>query len=149
MDVEATDQLAVDCVAELGGHLLVAADGHDRLAGPARKRVGSGSVDPNAFGRAPRGELASQPPQRSAHFLRASDDRRRDLDDALEELGLHALRRLADDTRKGRCRVERLGVDENELLLHTERPRRRGAEARVDQDLPRIPCTGRPAASHA
>ena len=48
------------------------------------------------------------------------------------------------------CRgLERLGVEDHHLLLDAERERRRLPEVSFDHALPRMPCTGRPAASHA
>src|SRR5256885_14538373 len=58
------------------------------------------------------------------------DDLRRDLDERLEQLGLDSLRRLAEHAREAVSRrLERLRVDEHELFLDPERPRRGRAEA--------------------
>src|SRR5438874_5630046 len=151
MDVEAADELAVDGVAELPGQLLVPRYGDDRLADSPGERVRARGVEPDVLCRAPVGELLSKPPQRLEHPVRVREDRSRNLDDAFEELRLHALGGLPNDAREGGLRLERLRVDEDEFLLHAERPRRRRAEARHEfgQALPRTPWTGRPAASHA
>src|SRR5439155_17226180 len=60
----------------------------------------------------------------SASGLRVGNDRRRQLGDALEQLGLQAFARLWDEQREHGRRLERLGIDEDDLLLDAERPRR-------------------------
>ena len=60
---------------------------------------------------------------RRARPCASGNDRRRQLDEALEELGLDAGRRASPTTRENPgADVERLRVDEEELLLDAERP---------------------------
>src|SRR5439155_22764636 len=116
MDVEATDELAVDRVAERLGQLLVVRHGDDRLAGSPRERVSARSMEPDALGRASLRELLPQPPQGLEHPVRVREDRSRDLDDAFEELRLHALGGLPHDARARGLRLERLRLVEYEFL---------------------------------
>jgi len=78
----------------------------------------------------------------------AGDGGSRELDEALEDLGLDALVSLADHAREARGRIQRRGIDEEELLLDPQRPGLGAAEP-VLNHLPRTACTGRPAASQA
>ena len=99
----------------------------------------------------PLGDLLPQRPQLGLGLLGRLDHGRGDLDERLEQLGLDPFRRFAEDAREAvACGLERLRVDEHQLLLHPKRPSRSRAEAaEIHGYLPRTPCTGRPAASHA
>src|SRR4029078_1489534 len=91
--------------------------------------------------------LSPQAAQLRKSRIGTGTDRRGDLDQALEELGLQLGSRLADDAREFGCRVEGRAVDEEELLFDAQRVGTLAAEA-VGHEA-RTPCTGRPAASHA
>ena len=63
--------------------------------------------------------------------------------------GLRRVARLGDHLVEERRRLERLRVDEEQLLLDAERERRRAAPAHSVGSRARTACTGRPAASQA
>ena len=77
-------------------------------------------------------------------------DSRRRLDEACEDLGLEPGTRRRHDLVEQRRRLERLRIDEEQLLLDAERERRRATPAHsVRITAARTACTGRPAASQA
>jgi len=136
--------------AELGDHPAIPVERHDRLPFSTRERVGPGRMQRDSVRARPVGKLGAKRLERSEDGLGVRQDGRCQLDQALEQLRLQALPRLTDDPREGGNRLERLRVDEKDLLLDAERPRRRSAEP-VDHGLvlPRTAWTGRPAASQA
>ena len=84
-------------------------------------------------------------------MLRRIADVGRQLDDRRVQLGLQRARQLArlcarDERRDGRHELQRLRVDDPELLLDSDR--QRTSELLLDH-LTLTPCTGPPAASHA
>ena len=107
-----------------------------------------GSLDGDVLPGVVKTELFAQPPELRKRGLRVRHDRRGQLGEAFEQLRLEALRRRGDHAGEGGRRLERGSVDEDHLLLDAERPRWSYAEPML-HDLPRIPCTGLPAASHA
>ena len=97
---------------------------------------------------------ATQPAQARNRLLDRLAHRRRQLDHGGVQLGLErsrqvALRRAAHEHVDRRRGLERRGVQDHQLFLDPERERRAIAEVSLDHVLPRMPCTGRPAASHA
>ena len=145
MHVEPAHELPVDPLARLRHQVEVALLRDDRLTGPDRGGMRAGGEDRRAVLGRPRRDLASQPHELRERLVRVRAHRRRDLDDAGEELGLEARAGIGHDLGKERHGLERLRIDEEQLLLHADRSRRGVAEAH----LPRMPCTGRPAASQA
>ena len=152
MHVEPADVLPVEARAELRLQLPVPLDGDERYA-PARGWMGARGQHCEPVRRRLLGHFVPQQAQLRLGLLRSLDHGRRDLDERLEQLGLDPCRRLAEHAREPvPRRLECLHVDEHQLFLDAERPRRRRTEAAEIHEapyLPRTPCTGRPAASHA
>ena len=110
-----------------------------------------GRIDAQTCGRGPFGDLRPHPGQVGVDGRRVRHHWSRELDQALEHLRLGARVSLADHPREACSGVERVGVDEEELLLDAQRPRLGFAEPVLGfvSHLPRTACTGRPAASQA
>ena len=92
--------------------------------------------------------------ERGHRLLDICADARRQLDDRRVQLRLQCARKVelrpaAYEDVDGAGGLERLGVEDHDFLLDTDRQRLRFAEAPFDHVLPRMPCTGRPAAYHA
>ena len=110
----------------------------DHVAVVARDRIGG------------RTQLA----QRGDRLLDVGADVGRQLDDGGVQLGLETTRQIellgtAHERVDACCRLERLRVEDHHLFFDAERKRRGLAEMSFDHALPRMPCTGLPAASHA
>jgi hypothetical protein len=93
-------------------------------------------------------------PQRRNRFVDIGADLRRQLDDGCVQLGLERARQLealraAHESVDAGCRLERLSIEDHQLFFDAEGERRGLAEMSLDHALPRMPCTGRPAASQA
>ena len=119
-----------------------------------RRRMRAGRRDREAVLAGDANRRCAQLAQRGGRLGHVCADVRVELDDRRVQLGLERAGqvepfRLAHDHADSRRRLERLGVEDHQLLLDTERVRRRLAEVGFDHVLPRMPCTGRPAASHA
>ena len=147
MDVQPADELARNAVAEELREFPIALERDERLVGSARERVRAGRVQRGTERLRSGEELSTQAAQLGEGRVGIGNDRRGDLDQALEELGFQLIGRLADDAREDRCRVEGRAVDEEELLLDAKCVGKLASEA-VGHEA-RTPCTGRPAASHA
>lgn len=144
MDVQAADELAVDRLAERRLHLPVDRPLDDPLARAAAERVRAGGGHDDAERLGPSRELVAERAQLPEHLVRALADLGGRLGEAREELGLQPLRGLWHDALDGRLKLERSRIEQQQLLLDTERE---GAPEGVAQR--RTPCTGRPAASQA
>ncbi len=146
VDVKPAHVLPEEARAELRLHPQIPL-GTDDGRPHSRSRMRADGDDRKAMLRRALGHLVPERPELCLDLLRRLQHGRRDLDERLEELLLDPVGRLAEDARPAVAGGQkRLRIDEHQLLLDAERPRRRRAEAHY---LPRTPCTGRPAASHA
>ena len=152
MHVQAVDALPARRVADAPDHLEVALLLHDRQRLQVRARVSAGGRDDEPVRpRAPAGGGA-QLAERSDGLADVGADARVELDHRGVHLGLQRPRqpvggRVAQEHLDRSDRLQRSGVEDHQLLLDPDRERRRAAEVRLDHL--RMPCTGRPAASHA
>ncbi len=143
--MESADKLRVEAIAQLFAETLVARKRDERLPFCACERMrADGNSRRSDLGRLPY-DFGSEPLQLGQYLVRVAADRRRGLDEAGEELGLQPFVRLRHDLLEHRSCLQRLGVDEEQLLLDAERERRGAAPAHSG----RTACTGLPAASQA
>ena len=116
--------------------------------------MGAGSRDREAVCGRDLGRRGTQRSQTHNRLVDRFAHRRRQLDDRRVELRLERARQIAPtgaaQEQLDACHgPERPDVEDHQLFLHSERERRALAEVSLDHVLPRMPCTGRPAASHA
>ena len=127
VDVDAEDQLLARDELQPGDQVAVAR-ARRRSAGPPTSRTG-GSPRRRSRARAPsapRSDLPAQRAQLAARLARVRARRRRDLADRLHQLGLDLARGSSPRRPSSRPsiefdEIERLGIDDHELLLDAER----------------------------
>ena len=124
MHVLAEDQLLPGHEAKRRHQVAVARPGHDALVLPHREGVGAGRADREAV--VARGARRDPPQlaQLRAGLARRLAGGRGDLEHRLHQLGLHVARSLGDGLEHGLDAVdelERLGIDDHELLFDPQR----------------------------
>src|SRR3954469_3161859 len=124
MHVLAEDQLLAGDEAQRGDQVAVARAGHDALVLPHRERMGSGRPDrePVLVGR--RLDAPAQLAKLLAGLARVARRRGRDLEHGLHQLGLDValgLRHRFEHGLDAIRELERLGIDDHELLFDTQR----------------------------
>jgi hypothetical protein len=124
VDVDPEDQLLAGDELEARDQLAVARARHHAGVLPHREGVSAGGSDGQALAR---GGLLRRPPQLAqllAGLLCVLARSRRYLADGLEQLGLHFAHQVLGNTLEERLdgvrEVERLRVDDHQLLLHPD-----------------------------
>ena len=152
MHVQPVHALTAGRIADPLEHLEVARLLHHGQRLERRHRMRTGRREHEPVGpRDPVGGCA-QHAQRADRLVHGRADAGVQLHDGGVQLGLQRARQRepgssAEENVDSGRRLERLRVENHQLLLDAERERGRLAEMRLDHL--RMPCTGRPAASHA
>ena len=135
-------------------HVEIAVLLDDRQRCEPGGRMRAGSRDHETIRACDPAGCFAQLPQSGNRLWDVGADLRRELDDRRVQLLLQRarkieLRRTLEEDVDRTDRQARPGVENHHFLLDTDRQRRGFAEVPFDHVLPRMPCTGRPAASHA